>query len=51
MPGVGRQARCENERLLQEVERFKARLAGATRDYVSVRRRPCHRRLAPPGRP
>lgn len=29
------QARLENERLLQEVERFSARISSATRDYVS----------------
>jgi len=30
-----KQARFENERLLQEVERFRSRLTSATRDYVS----------------
>lgn len=35
------QARCENERLLHEVERFRTRIAGATRDYVRLRLGEC----------
>ena len=30
------QSRCENERLLQELERYKHRISSATRDYVSA---------------